>query len=321
MPRPSRILAITASTGLALLGGSLLAYTHHKQRTLARLHNQSHVVATAWGAIDYDIVGQGPAILISHGSAGGYDQSQIIARFINSDSYTYLLPSRFGYLRTPLPETNATPRAQADVYATLLDALNIPDVAIVGLSSGGASALQFALHYPERCRALILLSAVTRPVPPLPVFIQTMLKTMLRSDLAFYLPAIYAPEKVFPLYGITPDHYARLQTDPEKSAMLRGMLDSAFPMSKRRPGVINDFAQAPAIPTAGLETITAPTLVIHGQHDRIIPPDHAHFIANTIPGARLHLIEEGGHFCFITHLEETRPRVLEALTEQKERRP
>jgi pimeloyl-ACP methyl ester carboxylesterase len=313
MPRTSRLLAITASAGAAVLGAPLIAYTLKKQRTLARLQNQSHVVATAWGPIDYGISGTGPAILISHGSAGGYDQSLILTRLINSDSYTYLLPSRFGYLRTPLPETNATPRAQADVYATLLDALNIPDVAIIGLSSGGASALQFALHYPQRCRALILLSAVTRPIAPPPAIIQTMLKSVLRLDLAFYLACTYAPEKAFSLYGITPQNYASMKHHPDKGAMLQGMLDSAFPMHKRRPGIINDFAQAPAIPTAGVETITAPTLVIHGQHDRIIPPDHAHFIANTIPGARLHLVAEGGHFCFITHMEQTRPLILDAL--------
>ena len=63
------------------------------------------------------------------------------------------------------------PEAQADLYAALLDLLKIDSVVVIGLSGGGASALQFALRHPERCRGLILISAISRQVPPLPRFL------------------------------------------------------------------------------------------------------------------------------------------------------
>ena len=64
--------------------------------------------------------------------------------------------SRFGYLRTPLPE-DASAAAQADAHACLLDALNIKRAAVLGTSAGGPSSLQFALRHPGRTAALVLL--------------------------------------------------------------------------------------------------------------------------------------------------------------------
>jgi pimeloyl-ACP methyl ester carboxylesterase len=93
---------------------------------------------------------------------GGYDQGLAAIRIIGDDDY-WIAPSRFGYLRTPLPE-DATPTAQADAYAALLDALNIPKTMIVGISAGGPSSLLFALNHPDRCSALILVSAVTHAI-------------------------------------------------------------------------------------------------------------------------------------------------------------
>jgi pimeloyl-ACP methyl ester carboxylesterase len=67
------------------------------------------------------------------------------------------------------------------------------------------------------------------------------------------------------------------------------------------------------VPVYPLERITAPTLVVHGTADTVVPPEHARLAAGTIPGARLHMIEGGGHLCVVTHKEEAVPVVAEFL--------
>jgi pimeloyl-ACP methyl ester carboxylesterase len=109
--------------------------------------------------------------------------------------YRYISPSRFGYLRTPLPE-NPSPQAQADSYAALLDIHKISSAFILGLSSGGPSALEFALRFPDRCRGLIMLSVISRPIPPLPFVLKMIYPMMLRSD---FLPWL--------IYSISPDFF------------------------------------------------------------------------------------------------------------------
>ena len=52
---------------------------------------------------------------------------------------------------------DASPEAQADAHACLLDALGIPNAAVVGVSAGGPSAMQFAIRHPQRTAALVLL--------------------------------------------------------------------------------------------------------------------------------------------------------------------
>jgi pimeloyl-ACP methyl ester carboxylesterase len=128
-----------------------------------RLHAGSRVVDTRSGPVEVAVRGRGEKpVLMIHGAGGGYDQALYFSGFLD-DSYRQIAVSRFGYLRTPLP-ADASPEAQAEAHAALLDALDIPKAIIVGMSTGGPSALHFAHRYPERCTALILISAITRPL-------------------------------------------------------------------------------------------------------------------------------------------------------------
>ncbi len=71
--------------------------------------------------------------------------------------YRFLYISRFGYLKSSIPD-DPTVELQADVYNELLDHLGIRSIFVLGNSAGGTSAIHFAIRYPEKCRGLILLS-------------------------------------------------------------------------------------------------------------------------------------------------------------------
>jgi 4,5:9,10-diseco-3-hydroxy-5,9,17-trioxoandrosta-1(10),2-diene-4-oate hydrolase len=62
-----------------------------------------------------------------------------------------------------------------------------------------------------------------------------------------------------------------------------------------------------------LNTITAPTLVVWGKDDRIIPADHAQVAVDKIPGARLEIFDRYGHMPQLEHPEKFNRLVLEFL--------
>ena len=104
-----------------------------------------------------------PTVLHFHGGNVGHNGWFFLAHLVGS-GYRLLTPDRPGYLGTPLGG-NGSSEAQADVAAALLDALEVERVAVVGISAGGPAAIQFAARHPERTRALVLLSAVSRRTP------------------------------------------------------------------------------------------------------------------------------------------------------------
>jgi pimeloyl-ACP methyl ester carboxylesterase len=290
-----------------------LAARYKIESQIARNNLQagSRLFNTSSGMVEAALTGQGSAVLISHGSGGGYDMGLWLAQLIGGQ-FQYITPSRFGYLRSPLT-SNPTPETQADIYAALLDALKVDSVVVIGLSAGGASALQFALRHSGRCRGLVMLSAVSRPVPPLPPILQAIYPFMLKSDFIPWFFYAAAPHVVFQSNGVSHVLLARIKHDPGKMILLDTLYKTTFPSTLRREGMINDMQQLTNFPVASLEQITVPALVVHAVNDPIIPFESGEFSARKIPNAQFLRMEDGGHFVCVTHQEEIMPIVLDFL--------
>jgi pimeloyl-ACP methyl ester carboxylesterase len=110
-----------------------------------------------------------------------------------------------------------------------------------------------------------------------------------------------------------PKLYAPVAGDVEKERMLRGLLDTMFPLSYRLPGILNDLEQGTELKPYPLKAISIPTLVIHGDADSIVPFSNGQHCAETIPGAQFLVIEGGDHLCFLTHLERTKTALIDFL--------
>ena len=143
------------AAGLGAVLGVWAASRHQQERSRARsrLRENSLLIDTARGVVETARRGAGPTVLVLHGAAGGYDMG--LALRPHSRSFQTLSISRPGYLRTPL-SAGRTAGEQADLTAALLDALELDQVAVMGASAGGPSAIEFALRYPQRCWALVL---------------------------------------------------------------------------------------------------------------------------------------------------------------------
>ena len=106
------------------------------------------LVDTACGPVQIDLtVGVGSVVLACHGGIGGVDQAGLMLDWLAPSGYRRLLVSRPGYLETPLVGRESF-QQQADLFASLLDTLNLPRVAVVTLSSGGPAGYLFAARLP-----------------------------------------------------------------------------------------------------------------------------------------------------------------------------
>jgi 3-oxoadipate enol-lactonase len=163
----------------------------------------------------------------------------------------------------------------------VLDVADVQAAHVFGLSMGGMIAQEFALQYPKRVRSLIL--GCTAAGGPQAVRAEAaVLETLLRQGMtpeesrAAITPFIYAPAT--PRERIDEDMAIRLKWYPTPQGYA-GQLQGIFGWE-----AYSRIAQ-----------ITVPTLVIHGETDRLIPAANAKLIAERIPGAKLVLIPQASH--------------------------
>jgi pimeloyl-ACP methyl ester carboxylesterase len=208
--------------------------------------------------------------------------------------------SRFGYLRTPMPG-DASPAAQADAHASLLDAIGIERTAIIGVSAGATSALQFALRHPGRCAALVLLVPalyVPRPhgAPSIAISraTRTLAETVLRSDFLYWSAMRLAPRAVVRSGLATlPAVYGGANAD--ERARVQAVMELALPVTRRRAGVLNDAAVVAALAREPLERVACPTLTLSVGDDLFGTYEIARYTAEQVPEGRFIGFEKGGH--------------------------
>jgi pimeloyl-ACP methyl ester carboxylesterase len=179
----------------------------------------------------------------------------------------------------------------ADAVA-VLDALDVGAVHVVGHSMGGMVGQLLALSHPTRVRTLTLLA--TTPAPddermPLP-----------DEDLVLAI----AERRFAPL---PKDEAGRVAWHVELARLFAGTrypFDEAHELSVAEAEVAwawrPETGHGPAVfGSPGridrLGAIDCPTLVVHGDADRVYPPEHAHALAGGIPGASLVVVEGLGH--------------------------
>lgn len=282
------------------LGAGLLALEFRRDLQAQRLRVQSgsRVLHTACGDVEFAESGpaDAPALLLVHGSGGGFDQALELGRSLAPPGVRLIAPSRFGYLRSPLPADPSGER-QADHLACLLDALGLADAAVMGVSAGAVSALHFAVRHPQRTRALLLVvPAVYRPDPavPMPAWALRLLDASVSADLPLWLLARLVPATARQLVLATPpDAYAAAEAEEQRRADT--MLAQIQPVSLRRHGLANDSRLTTGAARVALESIRAPTLCISARDDGFGTFESARYSCQHIPGGRFLGFDAGGH--------------------------
>lgn len=279
----------------------VLAYILTRRELRRKLMTSSQIAQTSKGPIEYVDLGRGPVVLHAHGMLGGCDHWKY-CEFLVQNGYRVIVPSRPGYLRTPV-SLGRTPKEQAHLYAALLDALDIDHIAIYAVSQGGASALEFAQAYPNRCLELVLVSAFTRRTQGTEFNkVLPFLKTFMSLDfLMWLLEPILLPmlirqaKKALPISD---------QQDAKKMKDIRAFFSTVFQARQRGTGLLNDFTNLLQWSGVPLNQLQLPTLVIHGTNDVFVKCEDSVATTEQISGARFLPLLDVGHEAFITQVDQ-----------------
>jgi pimeloyl-ACP methyl ester carboxylesterase len=190
-----------------------------------------------------------------------------------------------GVGRSPSLRHSYTTEAMADDAVSVLDAARIEHAHVYGFSLGGMVAQQVALRHPGRVSTLVLGATHAggpRAVAPDPEVLEFFAR---RPGMK---PAEAARASVPFNYGprCLREHPERIDED------IRRRLEHRFPEQAYRAQLL---AAAMHNCHRRLKRIQAPTLVVHGRHDRMIPVANAELLAESIPGASLRVLDESGH--------------------------
>jgi 2-hydroxy-6-oxonona-2,4-dienedioate hydrolase len=307
-----------------LIGATSLGYVAYRRdivRAYDRVSGKSTVLSSSYGDIEYTEGGDGPHVLVSHGSGGGYDQGKLIAQSFLGDRFHWIAPSRFGYLRSTFRD-GATFDDQAHAYASLLDHLGIQRVALVAVSHGGPAALLFAALHPERVSSLTLISAgvATASTGHQDRADQKgdALTTLYKYDWLYWAMTKLFKKQFMGLMGATDAVIAELT--PGQQELVERIIEEMNPVSLRTAGVV--FDNGATLPGERIAAIQAPTLILHATDDMLQLYHNAEFAAATIPGARLMRFERGGHLLLAVEQDAIRTAVSEhILTHASEQLP
>lgn len=314
--RATRLLGV--ATAVAAVGATAVVarrlsreYETDMREAYAAIEGaDTETVETSAGIVEYATSdeGEGTPVLVAHGIVGGFDQALQTGESLLATDARVVGVSRFGYLGSDLP-ADPTPETQARAYADVLDELDVEESVVVGTSAGGAPAIRFALDYPERTRALVLIGSsapsddpITGPTGPPHAVLR---------DPVFWALVTHAPWAFRRLFGIDPDDYAA--ATPAERRRVDDLLETLVPVEPRKPGIrtderVTNTAMVERFEAYDLESLAVPTLVVHAADDPLASFADARRMAERIPGATFRGYESGGHLVF-GHGDEIRDAV------------
>lgn len=237
---------------------------------------------------NYHEGGVGEALFLLHGSGPGVsgwtNWSKTMSAF--SDKWRVIVPDIAGFGFTEFLEgTKYDIKLWVNHLIGIMDALDIAKASFVGNSFGGAVAIGLAVFAPERVDKLILLGT------PAGEFVQT---AGLRGAWE-YEPSL---ENMRQLMGLFPYDQSLITPELVKSryeASARPGAQEALRKLIPQPAAEGETI-VKGFPVSALAKITAPTLVVHGREDRVVPPECGLLIAKSVPNADLHLFGCCGHW-------------------------
>ncbi len=309
-----KLLAVAGVAVVATGAGLTGTFLRDMRRAYARIEGGSKVQPSPYGDIEFAEGGAGPPVLVVHGSGGGFDQGELIARAVLGDRFHWIAPSRFGYLRSTF-KPGATFDDQAHAYAALLDHLHIEKVAVVALSHGGPSALLFAVLHPERVTSLSLISAGVASSADAEQQQANQqgdaLKAIYQQDWRYWALTRFLRKRFLALMGADETVIASLTA--EQKQLVNELIDLMNPVSRRAAGAA--FDNAAALPNERIAGVPVPTLIVHARDDTLQVFRNAEYAASTIAHARLVGFDRGGHLLLVVEQAQVRALVQQQITE------
>ncbi|OGO52173.1 MAG: hypothetical protein A2148_12635 [Chloroflexi bacterium RBG_16_68_14] len=190
----------------------------------------------------------------------------------------------------------------ADDAAALLGHLDIDSAHVYGVSMGGMIAQELALRHPERVHSLVLgcTSPCLLAIPPSEKAVRDITE-------AEELPVREAFERTAWM-GYGDAYFAASKDDLWLRAQAEASLMPPLEAWRRQYAAVAEFDVR-----ARVDQIGAPTLVMTGDDDPLVPPENSRFLAGCIPGADLVVFPGGRHGFNVEFEEESNAAVLDFI--------
>ncbi|CKH75669.1 alpha/beta fold hydrolase [Mycolicibacterium smegmatis] len=272
-------------------------------------------VTTDAGVLRYHEAGDGPPLLLLHGSGPG------VTGWRNYRGNLGFFAQHFRCLVLEFPgfgvsdDFGGHPMLDAQRAAVVFaDALGLDRVDIIGNSMGGGVGINFAINHPDRVRRLVTIGGIgTNIFSPGPSegirLLQEFTEDPTRARLVDWLNSmVYDPALVTD--ELIEERWA-LATDPETLESARRMYGKAAFAAMMEMMRNADFP----LPWSIMHKVKAPTLLTWGRDDRVSPLDMALVPMRTIPNAELHVFPNCGHWVMIEAKAAFERTVLSFLTQ------
>ncbi len=258
-------------------------------------------------ATNYHDAGEGPAVLLLHGSGPG------VSAWANwrltlpalASKHRVIAPDMagFGFTERRAGFNYTLPAWVAQVVG-LLDALAIERCNVVGNSFGGAVALALAVAHPERVRRLVLMGSMGISFPLTPGL----------DAVWGYTPSLENMRALLDIFAynraLVTDEFAKLRYEASIRPGFHESFSAMFPAPRQR------FVEALASDEQALRALPHETLIIHGREDRVIPPANAMKLFDLIQNAQVHLFGRCGHWTQIEHADRFNRLVADFFAEK-----
>jgi pimeloyl-ACP methyl ester carboxylesterase len=212
----------------------------------------------------YEIRGEGEPLLLLHGGGGVGANWELIFKE-PPEGYQLVIPDLRGHGRSTNPSTTFTFKQVAfDVFA-LLDRLGIDRLKAIGLSLGAKTLLHMATQQPNRVEAMVLVSGTP-----------------------------YFPEQARALMRqLSSESHSEAEWQQMRQWHKHG--DEQIKKLWAQMGALKDSYDDMNFTPPYLSTITARTLIVHGDRDPLYPVNLAFEMYEAIPDSYLWIVPNGGH--------------------------
>lgn len=256
-------------------------------------------ISTPKGILRYHEAGDGPPLLLLHGSGPG------VTGWRNYRGNLAVFAEHFRCLVLEFPgfgisdDFGGHPMLDAQGAAVqFVDALGLDRVDVIGNSMGGGVGINFATNHPSRIGKLVTIGGIgTNIYSPGPSegirLLQEFTEGPTRQRLVDWLRSMVYSESLV-TEELIEERWA-LATDPETLAAARRMYGKAAFAAMMQMMRNADFP----LPWATMHKVTAPTLLTWGRDDRVSPLDMSLVPMRTIPNAELHVFPNCGHWVMI----------------------
>lgn len=245
--------------------------------------------------IYYEIYGQGEPLLLIMGLGGHIlDWGRALLQEL-AEHYRVIIFDNRGSGRTDQPSGPYSIKQMARDTIGLMNAIGLKQASIFGVSMGSMIAQEIAINNSEKVEKLVLGCThaggdmQVKPAPEIEVYLIPRTDLTLQGALWWSAPAGYPPEFI----------YAHPEIVEKKI-----QANMAYPCQPHAY-----LAQLAAFKEydshSRISSIKAPTLMITGQKDVLVPPENSRIMSRQIPNARLSEIEGAGHLFWVSHSNET----------------